>query len=338
MNKKDASNINLQVYDGYGHTHSLHLFGNVYKGRPARERKYTKNIFYNIYRLIVLFFVRPVANAQVRLHWFGDVMEAETGKDGFFRFEWSSKEHLPAGWHEAVVTLVDDAGVEIQKETGKIFVPHITQYAFVSDIDDTVMVSHSATKFKRLRELLTNHPHNRRVFDGTRHFYELLANTSTDPDVPNPFFYVSSSEWNLYFDIQSFFRFHRLPQGVFLLSQMKQWFQLFASGQTKHSGKLSRIYRIMEAFPNQQYVLIGDNSQADPGIYAAIADRFPERVYAIYIRNIKPSNYKETNKLLDGILARETIRTCIFNHSAEAIEHAKRVGLIDEKESVKVSR
>jgi phosphatidate phosphatase APP1 len=328
MNKKGASNFNLQVYDGYGHTHSLHLYGNVYKGRPARERKYTTNIFSNIYRLVRLFFIKPVGGAKVRLNWYGSTLETATEKDGFFKFEWVSAVHLPAGWHEAALELVSPEGDILDAEKGRLFVPHITQYTFVSDIDDTVMISHSATRFKRLRELMTRHPQNRKVFDGTKKFYELLANASTDPDVPNPFFYVSSSEWNLYYDLQSFFRHNKLPQGVFLLSQMKQWFQLLSSGQTKHTGKLSRIYRILEAYPNQQYILLGDNSQADPEIYASIADRFPERIFAIYIRNIKPSHYERAKARLDSMLARETIHTMIFNHSDEAIEHAQKINLI----------
>jgi phosphatidate phosphatase APP1 len=331
MNKKGAPNINLQVYDGYGHTHSLHLYGNVYTGRAARERKYTENIFYNIYRLISLFLVKPVAGAQLRLHWYGSVVEAQTEKDGFFKFDWVSEVHLPAGWHEQKLQLIDADGKVLREEPAKLFVPHITQYAFVSDIDDTVMVSHSATKFRRLKVLLTRHPHNRRVFEGTRKFYELLANASTDPDVPNPFFYVSSSEWNLYYDLKSFFNYNQLPRGIFLLSQMKQWFQLFNTGQTKHTGKIARIYRILEAFPNQQYILIGDNSQADPHIYASIADRFPERIYAIFIRNIKPSNFDDTEKQLNGIVARENIHTMIFNHTEEAIKHAVKIGLINKE-------
>ncbi len=328
MNKKDAPNVNLQVYDGYGHTHSLHLYGNVYTGRAARERKYTQNIFYNIFRLISLFFIKPVAGAKLKLNWYGESLDTQTEKDGFFKFDWESKKHLPAGWHEQSVQLVNESGNVLREEKARVFVPHITQYAFVSDIDDTVMVSHSATKFRRLKVLLTRHPHNRRVFEGTRQFYELLSSASTDPDVPNPFFYVSSSEWNLYYDLRSFFKFNQLPQGIFLLSQMKRWYQLFKSGQTKHTGKISRIYRILEAFPNQQYILIGDNSQADPFIYSSIADRFPERVFAIYIRNIKPSHYDETKKQLDGILARENIHTMIFDHTDDAIQHAKKIGLI----------
>ena len=329
LNKSNAHNIVLQVYDGYGHTENLNLFGNVYKGKPARERKYTKNVFANISRLLKLFFIKPVANAKLRLHWQGIVIETSTEKDGFFKFAWESPTHLEAGWQEGLVQLVDDNGSVLRSETAKVYVPHITQYAFVSDIDDTVMMSYSATKVKRLRALLTKHPHNRRIFEGVKELYQKFMAAYTKPDVPNPFFYVSSSEWNLYYDLRSFFGYNKLPQGIFLLSQMKRWFQLIKTGQTKHTGKLSRIYRVMEAFPKQKFVFLGDNSQADPDIYAAIANKFPERVFAIYIRNIRPSRQAHTKKTLDSILAAENIHTLLYDHSREVIDHGKRVGLIE---------
>ncbi|RYY43767.1 MAG: DUF2183 domain-containing protein [Chitinophagaceae bacterium] len=329
LNKSNAHNAVLQVYDGYGHTENLTLFGNVYKGRPARERKYTKNIFSNIRRLIQLFFVKPVAKARVVLQWQHMKLETLTEKDGFFKFEWQSPEHLEAGWHECNVQLFTEEGTLVEEDKARVFVPHITQYAFISDIDDTVMMSYSATKIKRLRALLTKHPHNRKIFEGTRELYEKLVKAYTEPNVPNPFFYVSSSEWNLYYDLKSFFSFNKLPEGIFLLSQMKQWFQLFKTGQTKHTGKLTRIFRIMEAFPKQKFVFFGDNSQADPHIYAAIADKFPDRVFAIYIRNIRPSQETVASQTLSGILAAETIHTLLFNHTDEAMAHAKKIGLIE---------
>lgn len=329
LNKKNAHNVCLQVYDGYGHTHNLTIFGNVYKGKPARERKYTKNILSNISRLIQLFFIKPVARAKVLLQWQDITLETFTEKDGFFKFEWQSPHHLEAGWHATTLKLMGEDGVELKTENGRVFVPHITQYAFISDIDDTVMVSHSATVVRRLNTLLTKHPHNRRTFEGAQDHYRLLSVAYTEASVPNPFFYVSSSEWNLFYDLKSFFNYYKLPQGIFLLSQMKRWYQLFASGQTKHSGKLARIFRVMEVFPNQKFVLLGDNSQADPEIYSAIADKFPDRIFAIYIRNVKPSHYASAKQYLDGILAAETIHTLLFDHSSEAIEHSRKIGLIE---------
>ncbi|RYY68706.1 MAG: DUF2183 domain-containing protein [Chitinophagaceae bacterium] len=329
LNKSNAHNAVLQVYDGYGHTENLTLFGNVYKGKPARERKYTKNIFSNIRRLIQLFFVKPVARARVVFFWQDLKLETETEKDGFFKFDWASPEHLEAGWHEGKVQLQTPDGEVIEEDVARVYVPHITQYAFVSDIDDTVMMSYSATKIKRLRALLTKHPHNRKIFEGTRELYAEFSKAYTEPDVPNPFFYVSSSEWNLYFDLKSFFSFNKLPEGIFLLSQMKQWFQLIKTGQTKHTGKLARIYRVMEAFPKQKFVFLGDNSQADPHIYAAIANKFPDRVFAIYIRNIRPSQQATAKETLAGILAAENIHTLVYDHSDEVMAHGKKTGLIE---------
>lgn len=329
FNKTNAHNVCLQVYEGYGHTESLIIYGHVYKGRAARERKYTKNGFQNFRRLIQLFFIKPVPAATVTLVWQDMVIETTTEKDGFFKFEWRSPEHLEAGWHEGLIQLKAADGSIIEEEAARVFVPHITQYAFVSDIDDTVMVSHSATKFRRLKVLLTRHPQNRRIFEGARELYEKLATSYTEKDVLNPFFYVSSSEWNLYFDLHTFFNYNKLPDGIFLLSQMKRWFQLFKTGQTKHAGKLSRIFRVMEMFPKQQFILLGDNSQADPDIYAAIADKVPDRVFAIYIRNIRSSRQQYAKDRLGKILAAENIHTLVYDHSNEVIDHAKKVGLIE---------
>jgi phosphatidate phosphatase APP1 len=240
-----------------------------------------------------------------------------------------SPQDLAAGWHTGSLRLVGEAGVEIARKAGRVLVPHITQYGFISDIDDTVLVSHSSTVLRRIKTLLTKHPHNRRSFAGVQAHYRKLSVANTDADVPNPFFYVSSSEWNLFYDLKSFFRFNDLPQGIFLLSQIKRWYQLFGSGQTKHSGKLARIFRVLEAFPKQKFVLLGDNSQADPDIYAAIAKKFPERIFAIYIRNVRPSQYAATQKKLALLQASTSIHTLIFDHSEDAIDHSRNIGLIE---------
>ena len=70
------------------------------------------------------------------------------------------------------------------------------------------------------------------------------------------------------------------------LNIIKKWYQLFKTGKTKHQGKLIQLVRILEAFPKQRFILLGDNSQKDPEIYAAVANKYPDRITAIYIRNI----------------------------------------------------
>src|SRR3546814_14805134 len=80
----------------------------------------------------------------------------------------------------------------VAEAIGIIYVTPITQYAFISDIDDTVMVSHSATIGRRLRELFIRNPRTRKTFPGTAGYYKRLSAAFTSDDKPNPFFYVSS--------------------------------------------------------------------------------------------------------------------------------------------------
>lgn len=320
--------VTIKVYHGYGHQHNLVVYGHILQGRPTIRKRYTTNALTNIMYLARLFFIQPVPNVAVQLQWNNQVITSKTEADGFFKFEWQSTQSVPAGWHELQVNAVDEQNQILASGIGKIFIPHATQYGFISDIDDTVLVSHSATTGKKLKTLFTKNPRSRKTFADVVKFYDLLASTHTEPLVPNPFFYVSSSEWNLYDDLNEFFKHNGLPKGAFMLSAIKKWDQLLQSGKSKHFGKLIRVVRIVEAFPKQRFVLLGDNSQSDAETYVAVANKYPNNIVAIYIRNISPKKEMLTNTLLASI-NNKTITTCHFKHTDQAIIHATANGLID---------
>ncbi len=317
----------VKVYHGYGHQHNLIVYGHVLAGKPVSPSQYSNNVLLNILHLVKLFFVKPIPRVRVQMQWGDEQFYSTTERDGFFKFEWQSLATVAAGWHPVTVHLLNAQGGITATGVGKIFVPHATQYAFISDIDDTVLVSHSATTGKKLRVMFTKNPRSRKTFADVVRYYHLLAIAHTEPTVPNPFFYVSSSEWNLYDYLNEFFKHNELPKGTFLLNQIKRWYQLFSTGKTKHHGKLMRIARILHAFPKQRFVLLGDNSQSDPEIYAAIANKYPENIMAIYLRNISIKKELPTKELLATIQNKE-IHTCLFKHTEEAIVHSKLIGLI----------
>lgn len=321
------NSFSIKLYHGYGHTHNLVLYGHAFKYRAKSTQNYSNNLFVNIRYLFRLFLLKPYPWAQVRLTFNDQVIRQDTEYDGFFKFEWNAGENISAGWHEVKAELLDDQGLVVAESTGDIYVPHITQYAFISDIDDTVMVSHSATIGRRLRELFIKNPRTRKTFKDVARHYQLLALSHTDASHPNPFFYVSSSEWNLYDYLVETFRFNKLPEGVFLLNQIKRWKNLIKTGKTGHEGKLIRVMRILDAFPNQKFVFFGDNSQQDPDIYSSIAIKYPKNIEAIYIRNIRPERASYTQDLLAKV-AEEQIHTCMFTDSQEAIDHSVSIGLI----------
>lgn len=318
----------VKVYHGYGHKNNLILYGHVLSGKPVIRKKYSNNAITNIIHLVRLFFVKPLPGVHVMLQWQNQQLYSTTASDGFFKFEWQSDNLIVAGWHPVIVSLINSDGIILARGEGKVFVPHATQYAFISDIDDTILVSYAATTHKRLKTLFTKNPRTRKIFDDVVNHYHLLSLAHTEPALPNPFFYVSSSEWNLYDDLNDFFKHNKLPPGVFLLNEIKRWYQLLKSGKSKHQGKLMRVARILETFPKQRFVLLGDNSQSDPEIYVAIANKYPDKIVAIYIRNITLKRELLTNEKLASIQNKK-IHTCVFINTHEAVLYSKSIGLIN---------
>lgn len=284
----------------------------------------------NVVNLLGLFRVKTLPQARVQLSLDGIVHETTTEFDGFFKFDFRSEPNDFRGWREIRVALLDAKGQEICASEGSLYYPNRSQYAYISDIDDTIMKSFSATIFKRLYELVSRSAAKRRLFDNTSKFYNALSESNTEEGVPNPFFYVSSSEWNLYDYLNTVFREHKLPRGVFLLNTIRTLGSFLQTGKKGHEGKLFRIARIILAFPENKFILIGDNSQKDPEIYAAIAEKYPEQIAFVLIRNVHAEHESSTRAFLKNI-EHLGVSTCFFKTTQEAIAYSRKVGLIHDR-------
>jgi phosphatidate phosphatase APP1 len=314
----------VRLYHGYGNNEHLLIFGHVLALSPIPRKKFSGNIFTNAFALLRLFMVRPYPAAKVQLEWNGKVHEAICEDDGFFKFEWKPEIPLSPGWHNVHVKLLEPSS-KYADAKGVIFIPDEYHFACISDIDDTFLISHSANLPKRLHVLFTENAHSRQPFDGVVHHYRLLADAADGK--PNPFFYVSSSEWNLYDYILEFSGKNELPRGVYLLGQIKRFKEILKTGQNKHSTKFMRIARILHAYPHQPFVLLGDDSQQDPVIYSSVIEHFPTAIRGVYLRHIHKKNKAEVQKIVDKI-NQAGVPCCYFEHSRDAIEHSKEIGLI----------
>jgi phosphatidate phosphatase APP1 len=130
-----------------------------------------------------------------------------------------------------------------------------------------------------------------------------------------------------------FTKVNELPAGIFLLNVLKRFHEIFKTGQNNHQTKFTRIVRILEAYPKQRFVLLGDSSQHDPYIYASLVEHFPRQIHAVYIRDIHEKNRQ---KVTDVLLKMESagVPCCFFKHSEDAILHSKKIGLIAQNAEV----
>ncbi|MEO8412902.1 MAG: phosphatase domain-containing protein [Ginsengibacter sp.] len=318
----------IWVYRGYGNTERIIAFGHVLKLSPVLRKRYRQNWIINTFSMLRLFMVTPYKNAKLSMEWEGTTLHTHSQDDGFFKFEWVPVIPKNPGWHNISVQLDGETykGKKIQGQ-GQIYIPFDSAYVFVSDIDDTFLISHSSNLRRRLYVLLTKNARSRKPFAGVVKHYQLLASAFQYEKITHPFFYVSSSEWNLFYYIREFSRKNGLPKGVYLLNELKKFREVWKTGQNKHATKFFRIVRIIEAFPKRKVVLFGDDSQEDPNIYSALVDHFPAIIFAIYIRRVRKSKHLRVQQVVDKIIA-SGIHCCYFTHSAEAIEHSRSIGLI----------
>ncbi len=169
---------------------------------------------------------------------------------------------------------------------------------FISDIDDTFLVSHTRNAFKKLYILLWKNINDRKIFEDVVQHYQALSTAGRNKkDERNAFFYVSSSEWNLYKFIVKFTEKHELPRAVLLLKDIKtSLMDFFVTGRGNHNHKFDKIKHILEFYPHLQYTLLGDDSQHDPFLYEDICKIFPVTVKAVYIRQTGHHKKEKTLK------------------------------------------
>lgn len=317
----------LKLYRGYANEQELIVMGHVFKPTSKEDYDFQKKNFKNATSVIRMFLIATKANADVYLEYNGKKIHTKTLDDGYFKFCIPLQENANFGWKKYSVSIFN--GDEEIKETASYIKPHAGNFGFISDIDDTFLVSHTRNPLKKLYILLFKNVFSRKVYDDVvTHYLALSSAGRTNKSEENAFFYVSSSEWNLYRFIIQFTEINKLPKAVFLLKDIKTSLtDLFITGRGDHNHKFEKIKHILEFYPNLQYTLLGDDSQHDPYLYENICKIFPVNVKAVYIRQTGHSKKSKVDVTLKNI---ETlnVEVCYFKNSMEAIAHSKKIGLI----------
>lgn len=205
-------------------------------------------------------------------------LEGTTGPEGHLYAEIE----LPAGAiHEGIVSY---SALEHRDNPPRVFggssrLLGRTGLTVISDIDDTVKVSHVTDKKKLLAKTFTE-PFE--AAPGMAERYRKLADDGA------AFIYVSSSPWQLYPVLSEGLAAPEFPHTpafhlkTFRLKD-KRVFDLTAD---PFEAKVARIESIIAAHPQRDYILVGDTGERDPEVYAAIAQAHPRGVKRVMLRNV----------------------------------------------------
>ncbi len=189
-----------------------------------------------------------------------------------------AEHHLDPGVHTFSCTVKHRKPVQAELFT----IPSTAKVGVISDVDDTVMVTQVPTLWKAAYNMLFLSPHKRASVPGMAVMFNKIQ--AMFPGAP--FFYLSTSPWNVESSIRNFLIDYGFPDGALLLRDLDPRPKTFVPSGVQH--KLEYAEQLMEDFSDMKFILIGDDGQKDPTTYAQIAKRYPGRILAIGIRQLSP--------------------------------------------------
>ena len=267
--------------------------------QPAKETSGGEGLGYNLQVFWGRMRAWGIADAKLSAR-FGDIETViRTDPDGYFRLHLDLPGPPPTDrlWHQVSVRLDEPATIEVE---GDVFVPRDDcSFVVISDIDDTVMHTGVANKLMMMWRLFVQGAESRTAFPGMAAFLSALHRGRMQQDT-NPMLYVSRAPWAIYGVLDRFFNAHGIPIGPILF--LREW-GLTLQHPLPRRGKghkIGLIRQMITHYEDMPFILIGDSGQRDPEIYAEIIKTFPNRVLAVYIRDVSHDPKRRPGDKPDG--------------------------------------
>lgn len=279
----------IEPYRGYGSPDRAFLRGRVLRGGPIPAADEGHGVVMNVAAMIQRFESDEVAGARVRIHHPGGPLTVTTDEEGFFEAWIHPRPEFAPGalWHTLELELEHPAShAPVRCPAQLLIPPPESAFGVISDLDDTVIKTGATSLLRMARTTFLSNARTRSPFPGVAAFYRALQKGAGESPF-NPVFYVSSSPWNLHDLLAEFLTIQKIPTGPLML---RDWgITAQETGPAGHAGhKLAAIRRILDLFPALPFILIGDSGQEDPEIYHRVVHDHPDRILAVYIRNVTP--------------------------------------------------
>ena len=327
--------IHVIAYRGFGIRHAEgwrgHINGRVLRYRepfsPGKSERWN-----NLRASYARFGTRELANVSVEASAAAIKAQAITDEEGYFRLDFESTDTetdllaIPVE-----LSLPGYSRVQIDGDPLITLPGGNARFGVISDVDDTLLLTKATSLTQMMRLTLLESPASRLAFAGVAEFYQALHAGI------NPFFYVSSSPWNLYEFLSDFMRLNDIVPGPLMLRDFGiDETKFIAGSHAEH--KLQQIRSIMSLYPELSFILSGDSGQDDPDIYAAIADEFPQQVCAIYIRDAGHAWKHQAVQLLIEKLQKQGIDMLLVPDTIAAATHAVAQGYLPEDSLASIER
>lgn len=293
--------IAVQPYRGYGTTKHARASARVLEDEGGPAPSPDDTAWENFRRSVKMLETDEVPGAKVRVRFAGQEKLIAADEEGYVLCDFDAAASpggvFAPGRPEVAFELIEPHARKQEKTRfqGEIFIPrHDAQWVIVSDVDDTVLHTQATSLVKMAVGTLFSNAYGRIAFPGVAAFYRALHKADAQgKDGRNPIFYLTSSPWNVYDMIKTFCEFHGLPAGPLLMRDLG-----VGGGRSLKGGheehKLARARELLELYPEQRFILIGDTGQHDAEIYLEVCRQSAARVLAVYLRDVSAAAERDT--------------------------------------------
>ena len=323
--------IALQTYRSYGTNRRLRFHCRALRDYGSRKPGLEDGLFENVMASYRAFQTDEIAGVRVQVSGGtqgGEPAVLETDEEGyvqgFFHGEFHEK-HQDLSVRYRIASAPFGRPSEKTFEA-RCFIPSPeAKFGVISDIDDTVLHTEVTNQLRMLYWSLAHNALTRIPISGAAALYQELGRVPGVSDASNPFFYVSSSPWNLYSMLEAFLDAAGFPEGPLLLRD----FGLDKTGFTfsQHMHKRDKAADILRTYPRLPFILLGDSGQQDVEIYSQLYREFPDRILRIYIRTVGEIDSAARAETVEKLTA-EKIPLLFVDNSAEIAKDAREHGFI----------
>ena len=329
--------MRICAYRGYATASHAFVSGRVLANRAPGELGDKQSLWRNLIDTYRRLETDEVPDAPVTLRFQGEEQTTQTDVEGYYHAALPRKERSDDDLWLTADARSKTGGAELFAQHEILVAPDAAEFGVISDLDDTVIETNVTSFVTAAKLTLLGNAKTRKPLEGVAALYASLHRGTAGRAV-NPIFYVSSSPWNLYDLLCEFLELNEIPKGPIFLND-------YGIDRTKfikkrgHRDKLERALMLMSAFPELPFVLVGDSGQQDAGLYAEVASLHPQRIKAIYIRDVDPATATDRDDQVREHIATATrhgVPMLLASDSQAMAQHAAEIGLMPARKEAAV--
>ena len=186
-------------YRGIANNERVIISGHAFEKHKVRDLQPHHGRRKNLKQTVRRFRANPLKMMAIDVSLDGMEKRVRTNSQGFFTCEIKHNLDKPGWYPYELYWKRNDKRFE-----SEFCLSNDHETGVISDIDDTLLVSHSTQLLRKMALILFRNAHSRKTIPFIKNWHSYIRDLN-DTAHPRDFYYVSNSEWNLYDFLVDFF-------------------------------------------------------------------------------------------------------------------------------------